>query len=33
MLAQNEALIYKSGKHRFINLATVYDENTATQTH
>ena len=34
MLAQNEALIYKAGKHRSINFATVYyNENSATQTH
>ena len=34
MLAQNEALIYKAGKYRFINFATVYyNENSATQTH
>jgi hypothetical protein len=33
MLAQNEALIYKAGKYRFINFATVYyNENSATQT-
>jgi hypothetical protein len=34
MLAQNEALIYKAGKYRLINFATVYsNENSATQTH
>ena len=34
MLAQNEALIYKAEKYRFINFATVYyNENSATQTH
>ena len=33
MLAQNEALIYKAEKYRFINFATVYyNENSATQT-
>ena len=33
MLAQNEAFIYKAGKYRFINFATVYyNENSATQT-